>query len=507
MDGAVGATQCPIPPGSFFTYNFTIDQPGTYWYHSHQIAQYPDGLRGPLIVHDPDSPYKGKYDEERVLTLSDWYHDQLPILMKDFISVLNPTGAEPVPDSNLMNETSIAKTSVEPGKTYMFRIINMGAFAGQYFWIEGHTMQIVEVDGIYTEAAEAEMIYLTSAQRYSVLVTMKNDTSTNYAYVGSMDQTLFDVIPDALNPNSTGYLVYDDAASLPTPSLLDEFNEFDDFKLVPTDGEELLGPVDYSFNLDLTMGNLGDGANYAFFNDITYFAPKVPTVYTALSAGKYADNATIYGVNTNPYVLKHNDVIEIILNNNDAGRHPFHLHGHAFQAVVRSEEEAGNYVQNETLPAVPMRRDTFMVRPMGNIVLRFRADNPGIWMFHCHIEWHVASGLMATMIEAPTLLQSTLRDSIPPSHLDACKAQHIPTIGNAAGNAEDLFDLRGVPAPPKRLPDGFTARGVVALVFSILSAFLGMGVISWYGASEIGKRAAGKSTREIVASAGAEGGK
>ena len=74
-------------------------------------------------------------------------------------------------------------------------------------------------------------------------------------------QTLFDTVPDSLNPNCTGYLVYNDAAPLPTPALLDEFNEFDDFKLVPTDGEELLGPVDYSFNLDLAMDNLGDGAN------------------------------------------------------------------------------------------------------------------------------------------------------------------------------------------------------------------------------------------------------
>ena len=141
-----------------------------------------------MIVNDPDSPYKGKYDEERVLTVSDWYHDHIPNLMKGFISVANPTGAEPVPDSALMNDTTDPKTMVEPGKTYMFRIINVGAFAGQYFWIEGHTMRIVEVDGIYTEAAEADMIYITAAQRYSVLVTMKNDTSTNYAYVGSMDE-------------------------------------------------------------------------------------------------------------------------------------------------------------------------------------------------------------------------------------------------------------------------------------------------------------------------------
>lgn len=505
MDGVTGVSQCPIQPGGFFTYNFTIDQPGTYWYHSHEAAQYPDGLRGPLIVNDPDSPYKGQYDEEIVLTLSDWYHEQVPKLMKSFISVTNPTGAEPIPKSSLMNDTYNATTPVEPGKTYMFRIINVGAFAGQYFWFEGHTMRIVEVDGIYTEAAEADLIYITAAQRYNVLVTMKNDTSTNYAYVGSMDQSLFDTVPASLNPNGTGWLVYDDTVPLPTPALLATFNEFDDFTLVPTDGEELLGPVDYSFNLDLKMANLGDGANYAFFNDITYVRPIVPTLYTALSSGDLANNATIYGLNTNPHILQHNDIIEIILNNNDTGKHPFHLHGHAFQAVARSDEDAGQYVGNETFAAVPMRRDTFMVRPMGNIVLRFRADNPGIWFFHCHIEWHLASGLVATMIEAPSLLQSSpLSRSIPQSHHDACTAQNIPTVGNAAGNDVDFLNLKGAPGPPAPLPPGFTPRGVVALVFSILCAFLGIAVIAWYGGGEIGKQEPGKGGKEVVAAAGVE---
>lgn len=165
-----------------------VDQPGTYWYHSHSPAQYPDGLRGPLIVRDPESPYKGQYDEEIVLTLSDWYHDEMPGMIKKFISYANPTGAEPVPDTSLMNDTQNLTVSVQPGTTYMFRIINMGAFAGQYLWFEGHTMRIVEVDGIYTEAADAQMIYLTAAQRYSVLITTKNDTTSNYAFVSSMDQ-------------------------------------------------------------------------------------------------------------------------------------------------------------------------------------------------------------------------------------------------------------------------------------------------------------------------------
>ena len=111
--------------------------------------------------------------------------------MKSFISVTNPTGAEPVPKAALMNDTQNLTTPVEPGKTYMFRIINLGAFAGQYFWIEEHTMRIVEVDGIYTEAAEADMIYLSAAQRYSILVTSKTNTSTNFAYIASMDEVRF----------------------------------------------------------------------------------------------------------------------------------------------------------------------------------------------------------------------------------------------------------------------------------------------------------------------------
>lgn len=187
MDGPVGVTQCGIAPGSSFTYNFTIEQPGTYWYHSHTRGQYPDGLRGQFLVHDPESPYRGQYDEEVAITLSDWYHDEMPGLLKSFISFSNPTGAEPVPDSALMNDTQNLTLSVQPGKTYFFRMTNIGAFAGQHFWIEDHTMRIIEVDGVYTEPAETSMIYLTASQRYGFLVTAKNDTSANFAMVGSMD--------------------------------------------------------------------------------------------------------------------------------------------------------------------------------------------------------------------------------------------------------------------------------------------------------------------------------
>jgi len=121
------------------------------------------------------------------LSVSDWYHDQMQTLIPQFLNRANPTGAEPVPNSVLFNDTQNVTVSIEPGKTYLFRMINIGAFAGQYIWFEGHTMSIVEVDGIYTDQADATMIYLAAAQRCSFLITTKNDTTTNYAFVTSMD--------------------------------------------------------------------------------------------------------------------------------------------------------------------------------------------------------------------------------------------------------------------------------------------------------------------------------
>jgi iron transport multicopper oxidase len=124
-----------------------------------------------------------------------------------------------------------------------------------------------------------------------------------------------------------------------------------------------------------------------------------------------------------------------------------------------------------------MRRDVFWVRPNGSFVIRFRADNPGIWLFHCHIEWHLASGLISTFVEAPLEIQKTI--SIPTNHYDVCAAGATPTTGNAAGNTKDVLNLDGQNLSPAPLPAGFTAGGIVALVFSVLAAFLGMGVIAW----------------------------
>lgn len=73
--------------------------------------------------------------------------------------------------------------------------------------------------------------------------------------------------------------------------------------------------------------------------------------------------------------------MQIVLNNLDPGRHPFHLHGHRFQALYRAPEDGGTFadsrVSEKDFPDVPMRRDTLVVWPNGNLVLRFQANHPG----------------------------------------------------------------------------------------------------------------------------------
>lgn len=235
---------------------------------------------------------------------------------------------------------------------------------------------------------------------------------------------------------------------------------------------------------------------------MTYVSPKVPSLYTALTIDddKAADSRP-YGSYTSTYILKHNQVIEIVLNNLDDGKHPFHLHGHNFQLVHRSGPDAGLYSSTSadvSFSATPMRRDTVFVEPNGNIVLRFRSDNPGVWLFHCHIEWHMDQGLIATLVSAPEALRKGLAGKLPKDHLEACHAAGAPSSGNAAGNDKDVLNLTGENRPPPRLPEGFTARGYVALIASSVSALLGLGVLCWYGTIELGWKADDVEQRPLL---------
>lgn len=541
MDGPPMIVQCATAPGVSFIYNFTVDQPGTYWYHAHVENLYPDGYRQLFLVENDDAWFKDQVDDEISFTLSDWYHEvTADIADEDFMSLYNPTGAEPVPKSILFNDTLAPKWSVKPNKTYRLRIANIGAFSGFYVYIPNHPVTVVEVDGVYTEPAEAKMIYISAAQRYSVLFNTTSNPEEVYQIVQIADSALYDLLPSDLQLNRTGFLytgnpsedkfVQADHESIfktapiwnrtdnsevaaPNDDLsVDSYTSdnliwFDDFQLVPYDRMPLLEPVSVNHTLHLTMSNLYDGKPYSFFNDITWTAAKVPTLFSVLSAPNddIANNATIYGTDTHPIVLNHNDIVQIIMNNDDTGKHPFHLHGHNFQAVLRGPDQGEEAfvpydpsTDDGKYPEFPMRRDVFVVLPNSHFLIRFRADNPGVWFFHCHIEWHLTQGLALEFIEAPAQIRQNYKvHPLAATHQSSCQSVKVTMKGNAASNFNDFFDLNGENRQVKFLPSTFTARGIVALVFSIICAFVGMGFLCWYGSTDI----TSAENREVVRAA------
>ncbi|KAJ5742882.1 Multicopper oxidase abr1 [Penicillium manginii] len=412
MDGSTSVTQCPIPPGQHMQYHFDVNQTGTYWYHSHNMGQYPDGFRGAFIVHDPKPPFQ--YDEEITLTMSDWYHEQMPNLLNQYQSVENAKagGFEPIPDSALINDSSNTKIKVVPGKTYLVHIICLGNWPGHAWVIDGHEMTVVEVDGVYVDPYPAgdKMLRVAPGQRMGVLIHTKPDASQNFAIWDTMDINMMFFyegrsIPPGYNPNATAWLVYDEAKPLPPPPdihQLDPSQFVDDLDFVPVDKERLLQPMHHQIILD-TSDTIVDGVKRYTINNKTYIPQDVPTLYTANTIGSnFSSNPEVYG-QVNPFVVKYGEIVEVVINNHHNNLHPWHLHGHQFQVVQRSEVNGGlftgAYWQN--ISHTPVRRDTIMVQNNGHAVIRFRADNPGVWLLHCHVEWHVEAGLTATIIEAP----------------------------------------------------------------------------------------------------------
>ncbi|KAI1467875.1 putative ferroxidase [Daldinia caldariorum] len=450
MDGAVGTNQCPLPPDHAVVYKFYADAPGTYWYHSHSMGQYPDGFRGPLIIHDTDDPYKDDYDEEVILTLSDWYRDQTPTLMEVMINPDNTQFAPPLPNSTLVNDGGNTHISVKAGKTYRFRIINWSAMFATFIQFDSLDMDVISMDASYVERQSAKQLRVSAAQRFDALITIPEDADRNFPYLVALDINQDYTDKDPPRPvvyllNVTGMLVTDSDKDTSGTLTVDKFEPFDDSTFQPHDSKEVYDPVDKQ--LVLNFDYCFDINNYprACFNNSTYIAQKVPALYTAASLGENNTETAAYGP-VGAFVVEYDEILEIVVNNNNDAIHPFHMHGHQFQVLARPASQAGNWSADAvSINSVPPRRDTVAVNPKSYAVFRIKADNPGVFLFHCHVEWHVEMGLSITLIEAP----DKLRDySIPQDHLDACDAMGIPTTGNAAGN-EDWADTNGfVTVPP-----------------------------------------------------------
>ncbi|KAJ3275539.1 hypothetical protein HDV01_000366 [Terramyces sp. JEL0728] len=447
-DGALGITDCGIPAnGGSFTYRVALNQYGTYWVHSHHAGQYPDGFRTPLVIRAPQDKIDYQYDAEYTLGMSDWYYEKYNILYANFTFPKgNPAGLEPIPNSIVLNDAPNQVFDFQAGKTYRLRLISMSTFAAINFWIDGHTMQVIETDGVPTNPYTTNVLSLGSAQRYSVLVTANANSKYNYNLNYQLDQGMFaaETLPAQFSPNATALIRYGTANPLAPADPVPDPSAFNDMEITPKYAMPAL-KADQIVRWDAMFAQFSDYVNHGAFNYTVYEFPLVPALFTALSTGNNATNLATYGKYAHTQILDYMKNIQIILVNTDTeGGHPFHLHGHTFQvlgrgdlAVVDGESIPIKYgFDYSVLPPLdsvtnPLRRDTIVVPKNSYAILRFTADNPGVWFFHCHIQWHVQAGLAAQFIEAPLQMQQNIK--VPSDVYQQCAAQGIKTAGNAAG--------------------------------------------------------------------------
>ncbi|KIK67868.1 hypothetical protein GYMLUDRAFT_155173 [Collybiopsis luxurians FD-317 M1] len=389
-DGPAFVNQCPIAANNSFLYDFTAtDQAGTFWYHSHLSTQYCDGLRGPLVIYDPDDPYADLYDvddETTILTLMDWYHAKAETLLF------------PASDATLINglgrysggnATDLAVISVTQGQRYRFRLINLSCDPNFQFSIDNHTMTVIEVDSVNHEQLAVDSIQIFAGQRYS-FVLEANQTVDNY-WIRADPSTGTSGYAGGINSAILRYVGADD--SEPGTPQVASVLPLDETELVPLDnpgapGEPVAGGVDYALNLDLAFTS-----SLTFtINGATFTPPTVPVLLQILSGAQTADSLLPSG---SVYSLPSNSSIEISIPSGGLAGfpHPFHLHGHVFDVVRSAGSSDYNYVN-------PPRRDVVSTGAAGdNVTIRFTTDNAGPWFLHCHIDWHLEAGLAIVFAE------------------------------------------------------------------------------------------------------------
>ncbi|KAF8148663.1 yellow laccase [Crassisporium funariophilum] len=389
-DGAVGVTQCPIAPGHSFLYQFSVpDQTGTYWYHAHHSTQYCDGLRGALVVYDLDDPHKNEYDfdaESTIITLADWYHKTAP-----------SAGLGPNSDSTLINglgryaggpAVPLTVIQVEPHKRYRFRLISISCEPNYVFSIDGHTMTIIEVDGVSVQPLAVDSLQIFAGQRFSFVLNA-NQPIANYwiraqpnvgpkGFAGGVNSAILRYIgaPEA-DPTTT---------QTPPSSRMLETN-LHPLSNPGAPGIPSPGAADVNINLKIDF----NFTNMKFtVNGATFAPPTLPVLLQIMSGAQTAQDLLPSG---SVYALPPNKVIEISI---PGGGSP-----HNFDVVRSAGSAVYNYVD-------PVKRDVVSAGAKGdNVTIRFATDNAGPWIFHCHNEWHLEMGLAIVMAEdIPTIATS-----------------------------------------------------------------------------------------------------
>ncbi|KAK7250637.1 hypothetical protein RIF29_33184 [Crotalaria pallida] len=446
-DGTAAISQCAINPGETFQYRFTVDRPGTYFYHGHYGMQRAAGLYGSLIVDLPkgqNEPFH--YDGEFNLLLSDLWHTNsheqevglsskpLKWIGEPQSLLINGRGQFNCSIASKFINTTLPQCQlkggeecappilhVEPKKTYRIRIASTTSLASLNLAISNHKLVVVEADGNYVTPFAVDDIDIYSGESYSVLLTTDQDPNKNY-WLSVGVRARKPNTPQALtilNYKTISASVFPTSPPPVTP-LWNDFERSKSFtkKIIAKMGTPQPPKQSNRRILLLNTQNSFDGFTKWAINNVSLTLPTTPYLGSIKFKLNNAFNKKpppdtfpmdydILNPPVNPnttlgngvYMFHLGDVVDVILQNanqlkgNGSEIHPWHLHGHDFWVLGYGE---GKFKQSDekkfNLTHAPLR-NTAVVFPYGWTALRFKADNPGVWAFHCHIEPHLHMGM------------------------------------------------------------------------------------------------------------------
>ncbi|KAI3735019.1 hypothetical protein L6452_14505 [Arctium lappa] len=455
-DGPEFITQCPIRPGGSYTYRFTISgQEGTLWWHAHS-SWLRATVYGAIIIHpkEGDSYPFPKPKRDSVITLGEWW-DANPI---DVIREATRTGATPnVSDAYTINgqpgdlyNCSSKDTIIVPvdsGETNLIRVINAALNQQLFFTIANHKLTVVGADASYVKPFTTSVLMLGPGQTTDVLIKADQPPARYYiaarAYASAQGAP-FD------NTTTTAILEYKTApcaakcttTSKPIMPRLPAYNDTATATAFTTSfrsPRKVYVPTEIDENLFITAG-LGinqcppktrarncqapNGTRFtASMNNVSFVLPSnfsllqahhhgVRGVFTTDFPAKppvkfdYTGNVSRSlwqpTRGTKVYRLKYGSRVQIVLQGTNiftAENHPIHLHGYDFYILA---EGFGNFNPKTDTAKFnlvdPPLRNTVSLPVKGWAVIRFVADNPGVWIMHCHLDVHIGWGLATVFL-------------------------------------------------------------------------------------------------------------
>jgi FtsP/CotA-like multicopper oxidase with cupredoxin domain len=361
MDGVPYVTQPPIEPGATFTYEIPLEDAGTFWYHPHfnSNAQVGRGLSGALIVDEPDPP---RIDRDLLWVLDDWRLDRQAAIAANFAHPHDLTHAGRIGNTATLNGKVRETVEVRAGERLRLRLVNVANARVFGLRFEGLKPRIIALDGhpVTPHEPARGMVVLAPGQRADLILDMTGDpggrTRVIDAYYGRAAYRFVDFAykdEPALRPDPPKWPVALKPNPLTEPKL-----DGAAYHRVLLEGGAMSAMLARRFR-----ENRNTHA-FWFMNGaaMTEMKTKVPPLLT----------------------LKRGTSHVLDFENDTRFEHPMHLHGHSFRVLS---------VNGKAEPHRPWR-DTVLVPPQGKARVALYADNPGDWMFHCHVLEHQAAGMM-----------------------------------------------------------------------------------------------------------------